>query len=439
MVSSVHVDGSLPDAGDAAPRGLVFAGAWGVEYDFVANAVVADNQPRRLAGLGFPAPYDRDLEGALRGRGRFSSYLYLFKNGRYLTLDAATMRVAGPVDGASTAADWKLPLDWTGFDAVLPGRGKKAGYCYFFRGGEYIRYDWNAIAPSPGYPRQIGAHWHLSAPFDANIDGVIAGQGAEYGKRGYVFATLGRDVDGEANPVAPGPDSFRVRAPAYARHDFDDEVFAGQEDQPRRVTELWVGLLPLLDAGPAIDTALAWCDAALAALSGPATPAVSAALGHHFMNPAPGVGERNAIADHMRRVRDRLAALPANFRWISGMDVAARNSPGNYTEIGDRFSNNAGPNGRAAIMVHEAVHFVVTNPVLVDVPEWSGGTVNGTPWGVSDPIPGVAVSGIAYRSLTTAQAIDNPSSYAAFAQEIFFTPTMPGAADTRFGAARPHE
>ena len=61
------------------------------------------------------------------------------------------------------------------------------------------------------------------------------------------------------------------------------------------------------------------------------------------------------------------------------------------------------------------VHFVVSNPVLVDVPEWSGETVNGTPWGVSDRIPGVAVSGIAYRALTTAQAIDNPSSYAAFA------------------------
>lgn len=60
-------------------------------------------------------------------------------------------------------------------------------------------------------------------------------------------------------------------------------------------------------------------------------------------------------------------------------------------------------------MIHEAVHFVVTNPVLVDVPEWPGETVNGREWGVSDPIPGVAVSGIPYRGLTTAQAVDNPS------------------------------
>lgn len=58
---------------------------------------------------------------------------------------------------------------------------------------------------------------------------------------------------------------------------------------------------------------------------------------------------------------------------------------------------------------------------------------------MSDRNGGVAVSGIAYRALTRAQAIDNPSSYAAFAQGTLFMPTMPGAADTRFGAARPHE
>lgn len=282
MVSSVHIDGSLPDPGDAAVRGLVFAGAWGVDYDFQADTVVDGGQPRRLASLGFPAPYDRGLEGALRGRGRYSPYLYLFKAGRYLTLDAATMAVAGPAAGADTAADWKLPSGWTGFDAVLPGCGKKRGFCYFFRANEYIRYDWTAAAPSPGYPRQIGPHWHLPPPFDAQVDGVIAGQGPAYGKRGYVFASQAWNVDREGAVVVPGPDSFRIIAPAYARYDFDDEAFSGHEDQPRRVTELWTGLLPLLDAGPAIDTALQWRDAALTALSAPATPALSAAHRRRF-------------------------------------------------------------------------------------------------------------------------------------------------------------
>lgn len=439
MASSVRIDGSLPDPEDDAAAGLVFAGAWGVRYDFAANAVVPDSQPQRLAALGFPPPFDRDLEGAVRGRGRYRPYLYLFKDGRYLTLDAASMAVAGPTDGADTAAAWKLPPDWTSFDAVLPGCGKKKEFCYFFRANEYIRYDWSAVAPSPGYPRRIGPHWHLPAPFDAHVDGVIAGQGAAYGKRGYVFTRQASEVNRDG--AVPGPDDerFRIVAPAYARYDFDDEAYSGHEDQARQVTALWVGLLPLLDAGPAIDTSLRWCDAALAALANPSAAAVSTALGHHFRSPAPGAAALAAIAGHMQQVRNRIATLPHDFRWRSGMDVAARTSAGRFTEIGDAFSNGAGPNGRAAVMVHEAVHFIVTNPVLVDVPEWSGETVAGREWGVSDPIPGVAVSGIPYRDLTTAQAIDNPGSYAAFAQEMSFTPTQPGAADTRFGGARPHE
>lgn len=75
MVSSVRIDGSLPDPEDDAATGLVFAGAWGVRYDFAANAVVPDSQPQRLAALGFPPPFGRDLEGAVRGRGRYRPYL----------------------------------------------------------------------------------------------------------------------------------------------------------------------------------------------------------------------------------------------------------------------------------------------------------------------------------------------------------------------------
>ena len=104
------------------------------------------------------------------------------------------------------------------------------------------------------------------------------------------------------------------------------------------------------------------------------------------------------------------------------------------TQIGDDFSVGTGPNGRAAILVHEAVHFVFTGAVLVDVPEWSGETINGQAFGISGPIDGVPVSGIAYSALTIDQAIDNPSSYAAFVQEIAFNGT-----DARFGAGRPQE
>lgn len=433
MVSSVRIDGSLPDPGDSSTRGLIFSGGWGVDYDFAASPALRDNWPQRLSGIGFPAPFDRDLEGALRGRGQFSQFLYLFKNARYLRLAASTMAPAGPPEGASTAANWGLPTDWVGFDAVLPGRGRKIDFCYFFRGNQYIRFEWNADDPSAGYPWFIGPNWHLPAPFDANVDGVIAGQGAEFTERGYVFARLALDVDDTGDVARPGQASWRVLAPAYARYDFNDEAFAGQEDQSRRVTELSEGLLPLLDAGPAIDTALLWCDAALAALRSPATPGLSTALGHHFMNPSPSQGELNAIFDHLQRVRRRIDNLPVDFQWTKGLPVPAQTRAGTLTEIGDDFSNLAGPNGRAATLIHEAVHFIYAGGMTVDVPEWSGATVNGREVGVAGPVAGIDVSGIAYRDLTTTQAIENPSSHAAFAQEMFFR------ADMRFGAARPHE
>src|SRR5262245_59355636 len=102
--------------------------------------------------------------GALRGRAALANFLYLFKNGRYLRLNAATMIPAGPDAGTEPA--WGLPADWTSFDAVLPGRGAKIEFCYFFRGQQYIRFDWAANAPSSGYPKFIWPEWHMTAPFD---------------------------------------------------------------------------------------------------------------------------------------------------------------------------------------------------------------------------------------------------------------------------------
>ena len=101
----------------------------------------------------------------------------------------------------------------------------------------------------------------------------------------------------------------------------------------------------------------------------------------------------------------------------------AQTTPNILTEIGDNFSILHGPNGRAAVMIHEAVHFIfVPGDIVIDVPEFSGATVGGVTFGVS--------GGMAYDAMAVDQAIANPSSYAAFAQEIFF------GSDERFGNAR---
>jgi hypothetical protein len=431
MASTTLIDGSLPDQATNATKGIIFAGGWSVEYDWQADRATSTGQPKRLSSLSFPAPFDSNLEGALRGRGSFSNFLYLFKNGQYLRLLQSTMAVDGIA--TATAPAWDLPADWTSFDAVLPGRGAKIDFCYFFRRNQYIRFDWNTNRRSPNYPKFIAPEWHTTAPFIEDFDGVIVGQNS-FDTKGYLFKTLPATVDKDGRPVALGtPGSKNVQAPGYIRYDFNAENTQGAEINPFVVVTLWPGLLPLLDAGKAVDTALDWCNAALAALANPSTPVVTTALSHHFMTATPTPAQLNTIASQMRAIRDRLRLIPDRFQWTPGLAVAAQTIPQTLTEIGDSFSTEHGPNGRAAVMIHEAVHFIFTGGLIVDVPEWSGETVNGTPFGIAAPIPGV-ISNIAYHTMTTDQAINNPSSYSAFAQEIFFT-----GVDARFGIARPHE
>jgi hypothetical protein len=128
MASSVRIDGSLPDPGDASTRGLLFSGGWGIDYEFAGAPSFRANQPHRLGAFGFPAPFDSDLEGALRGRAGFTPFLYIFKGGRYLRLVASTLQPDGPDAEANTASAWGLPLAWTRCDAVLPGRGSKINF-----------------------------------------------------------------------------------------------------------------------------------------------------------------------------------------------------------------------------------------------------------------------------------------------------------------------
>jgi hypothetical protein len=374
-----------------------------------------------LSAIGFPSPFDSDLEGALRGRAAFANFLYLFKNGRYLRLDAATMIPEGP--DAATAPAWSLPADWTSFDAVLPGRGAKIEFCYFFRGQQYIRFDWAANAPSSGYPKFIGPEWHMAAPFDRDMDGVVAGQGS-FGTKGYLFKSLPQTLDRDGNVVpASASGAIAVVTPGYARYDYTAEASGGTETAPRDVVPAWSGLLPLLDAGAAIDKALNWCDAALTALATPADPAVAAALDHHFRSSSPDPARLDQIIARMTAARARIGSLPDRFQWTSGFGGVAQTTPNILTEIGDNFSILHGPNGRAAVMIHEAVHFIfVPGDIVIDVPEFSGATIGGVTFGVS--------GGMAYDAMAVDQAIANPSSYAAFAQEIFF------GSDERFGNAR---
>lgn len=81
---------------------------------------------------------------------------------------------------------------------------------------------------------------------------------------------------------------------------------------------------------------------------------------------------------------------------------------------------DTGPNCQAAILVHETVHAVSGEPSN-HIPEW-----------FESPQPKTVDSPPKYYAEQTPdEALHNPSSYAAFAQHIFY------GDDRRYGAGRP--
>ncbi|HEY9662467.1 MAG TPA: hemopexin repeat-containing protein, partial [Allocoleopsis sp.] len=81
---------------------------------------------------------------------------------------------------------WHLPGNFaSGIDAALNGQGQYAGKAYFFKGDQYVRYDWQQDKVDDGYPLPITA-WHLSQNFNWGVDAALNGQGSYAGKA-YFF------------------------------------------------------------------------------------------------------------------------------------------------------------------------------------------------------------------------------------------------------------
>lgn len=76
------------------------------------------------------------------------------------------------------------------------------GKLYFFRGAEYIRYDWALDRADPGYPKSIATYWPGNFPRD--LDAAFASDGKVHFFRGaeYVRFDLALDRADPGYPVA---------------------------------------------------------------------------------------------------------------------------------------------------------------------------------------------------------------------------------------------
>lgn len=81
------------------------------------------------------------IDAALDGKLGYTGKAYFFHGSQYVRYDWARGQVDfGP---ASIATYWLLPEPFaSGIDAAINGEGAFEGKAYFFKGGQYVRYDW---------------------------------------------------------------------------------------------------------------------------------------------------------------------------------------------------------------------------------------------------------------------------------------------------------
>lgn len=149
----------------------LFRGGAYVRYDLASDRV-DDGYPTQIA-TEWPAlahvGFGSDLDAAINwGNGK----AYFFKGRQYVRYDIATDTVdeGFPID---------IAVGWPGFanagfvDALSGAVNWGDGKAFFFRGGQYLRFDIANNSVDDGYPLDIAAHWPgLPAGVRAVVDAV---------------------------------------------------------------------------------------------------------------------------------------------------------------------------------------------------------------------------------------------------------------------------
>ena len=153
------------------------------------------------------------------------------------------------------------------------------GKVYFFRGGEYVRYDMDSDRSDPGYPKPLRGAWGLPEAFFGGIDACVMGEGTiAYLLKGsnYIRYDMDSDqTDGVPRPIAgnwPGLNrdfasgidagfrwkekAYLFKGPNYVRYDMEED--RADDGYPLPTAKYWSGLPPAFALG--IDAAVPWSD-----------------------------------------------------------------------------------------------------------------------------------------------------------------------------------
>jgi hypothetical protein len=177
------INGRLGYSGKA----YFFRNARYVRYDWNTNQVDS-GYPTSLALWNLPGDFLQGVHAALNGAGPYQDKVYFFRGDQYVGYDWVTDQVTG----ASSLAAWNLPADFTaGFGTAING-SLGSGKAYFFKGDQYVRYDWHRNQIDSGYPASLD-DWNLPRFFGTGLQAALNGensfQGSAYFFRGPRYAS----------------------------------------------------------------------------------------------------------------------------------------------------------------------------------------------------------------------------------------------------------
>lgn len=159
-----------------------------------------------------------NLDAAIEGMGPFAGKAYFFRGDRYVRYDYAD-DLPDPGYSKTITGNWpNMPAGFTsGIDAAINGQKQFSGKAYFFKGNQYVRYDWAADKADPGYPKPIAGNWPgMPATFASGVSAAVTGQ-KQFAGKGYFF-----------------------KGSQYVRYDWAaDKVDAGY---PKSIAGMWPGL-----------------------------------------------------------------------------------------------------------------------------------------------------------------------------------------------------
>jgi len=388
-------------------------------YDWVADKAV-DGYP--IDNSIFGLPMGKSIDAAINGQAAFEGKAYFFVETKYYRYDwkNGTIDDGYPLDISA----WGFPDSFnTGIDAAVNVANEPGKAC-FFKENEYVCYDWEKDEVDAGYPKNISDWngWNLPAPFSDGIDAIVNGEGNYAGKL------------------------YFLKVNQYSRYDLATHT-------PETINTLtpFDNWLLLLQLGIAKENALEWLNRTSQLLkayinnpeygietyitANPETEMTNelfeAALEIHFHIPATMNMKSQTklnylgVIDHNYDLVARY--LNNNTFYVRGRTInevlnetqpAKREKMANvpaYTVYNDHIGivvpnfTGCGPYCQAAMVLHEHIHWI--DPIAPDVYEWD----------------------LKYATMSTDDAVHNASSYASFAQHVYYSE------DRRYGAGREND